>query len=160
MTKSVQIAHNEGKDLTAHRSIHQMTTGATPLYLMSSREMQSKLPELRKEAPVTDEDIRDRNLSGKLSQKEYVDVQRYAVASEVEIGNKVLLRNSKTTNCLQTMTQLFAKSWTGKEEKIKDNKKGHSGIRLIMICESLLIFGALKFAVNSIFYGVKSFVVR
>ena len=33
---------------------------------------------------------------GSLSQKEYVDAKRIAVASEVEIGDKVLLRNSKT----------------------------------------------------------------
>ena len=121
--------------------------------------MRLKLPDLRREAPVTNENIRDRDFSGKLSQKEYVDVQRYAVASEVQIGNKVLLRNSitKTTNCLQSMTQLLTKSWT-EEEKIKDNKKGQSGVRLIMICESFLIFGALKFAIRSIFHGVKSFV--
>mgnify|MGYP000391604480 CR=1 FL=1 len=31
-----------------------------------------------------------------MSQKEYVDAKRSAVASEVEIGDKVLLRNSKT----------------------------------------------------------------
>jgi len=31
-----------------------------------------------------------------LSQRDYVDTKRTAVASEVEIGDKVLLRNSKT----------------------------------------------------------------
>lgn len=102
--KSVQIAHIEGKDwrqelqtfLTAYRSTPQMTTGATPFYLMFGREMRSKLPDLRREATITNEEVRDRDWSRKLSQKEYVDAKRSAVASEVEIGDKVLLRNSKT----------------------------------------------------------------
>jgi len=104
LMKSVQIAHIEGKDwrqelqtfLTAYRSTPQMTTGATPFYLMFGREMRSKLPDLRREATITNEEVRDRDWSRKLSQKEYVDAKRSAVASEVEIGDKVLLRNSKT----------------------------------------------------------------
>ena len=36
-----------------------------------------------------------------MSQKEYVDAKRTAVASEVEIGDKVLLRNSKTNKLSQ-----------------------------------------------------------
>ena len=102
--KSVQISHIEGKDwrqelqtfLTAYRSTPQMTTGATPFYLMFGREMRSKLPDLRREAPITNEEVRDRDWSRKLSQKDHVDAKGSAVASEVEIGDKVLLRNSKT----------------------------------------------------------------
>jgi len=56
----------------------------------------SKLPDLRREAPITNEEIRNRDWSRKLSQKEYVDAKSIAVASEVWIGDKVLLRNSKT----------------------------------------------------------------
>ena len=104
LMKAVQIAHIEGKDwrqelqtfLTAYRSTPQMTTGATPFYLMFGREMRSKLPDLRREAPITNEEVRDRDWLRKLSQKEYVDAKRSAVASDVEIGDKVLLRNSKT----------------------------------------------------------------
>ena len=104
LMKSVLIAHIEGKDwrqelqtfLTAYRSTPQMTTGATPFYLMFGREMRSKLPDLRREATITNEEVRDRDWSRKLSQKEHVDAKRSAVASEVEIGDKVLLRNSKT----------------------------------------------------------------
>jgi len=59
LMKSVQIAPIEGKDwrqelqtfLTAFRSTPQMTTGATPFYLMFGRKMRSKLPDLRREAP-------------------------------------------------------------------------------------------------------------
>ncbi|PFX27132.1 Uncharacterized protein K02A2.6 [Stylophora pistillata] len=104
LMKSVQIAHIEGKDwrqelqtfLTAYRSTPQMTTGATPFYMMFGREMRSKLPDLLREAPITNEEVRDRDWSRKLSQKEYVDAKRIAVASEVEVGDKVLLKNSKT----------------------------------------------------------------
>ena len=92
--KSIQIAQIEGKDwrqelqtfLIAYRSTPQMTTGATPFYLMFGREMRSKLPDLRQEAPVTNEEVRDRDWSRKLSQKEYVDAKRRATESEIEIG--------------------------------------------------------------------------
>ena len=84
LMKSIQIAHIEGKDwrqelqafLTAYRSTPQMTTGATPFYLMLGREMRTKLPDLRREAPITNEEVRDRDWSRKLSQKEYVDAKR------------------------------------------------------------------------------------
>ena len=61
LMKSVHIAHIEGKDsrqelqtfLTAYRSTPEMTTRAT----MFGREMRSKLPDLRREAPITNEEI-------------------------------------------------------------------------------------------------------
>ena len=57
--------------------------------------MPSKLPELRREAPVTNEEIRDRDWARKLTQKDYVDTKRHAVESQVEVGDQVLLRNTK-----------------------------------------------------------------
>ena len=104
LMKSIQIAQIEGKDwreelqtfLIAYRSTPQITTGATPFYLMFGRKMRSKLPDLRREAPVTSEEVRDRDWSRKLSQKDYVDAKRRAAESQVEIGDKVLLRNTKT----------------------------------------------------------------
>ena len=104
LMKSIQFAQIEGKDwrqklqtfLIAYRSTPQMTTGATQFYLMCRREMQSKKPDLRREAPVTSEEVRDRDWSRKLSQKDYVDAKRRVVESQVEIGDKVVLRNTKT----------------------------------------------------------------
>jgi len=104
MMKSIQIAHIEWKDwrqelqifLTAYRTTPQMTTRATPFYLMFGKEMRSKLPDLRREALITNEKVHDCDWSRKLSQKEYVDAKRIAGASEVEIGDKFLLSNSKT----------------------------------------------------------------
>jgi len=73
-----------------------MTTWATPFYLMFGREMRSKLPDLQREAPITNEEVRDGDWSRKVLQKEYVDAERTAVGSEVDIGDKALLRKSKT----------------------------------------------------------------
>ena len=97
----IQVAQIEGKDwrqklhkfLTAHRSTPQMTTGVAPFFLMFGREMRS--PELRREAPITNEEIRDRDWARKLTQKDYVDTKRHAVESQVEVGDQVLLRNTK-----------------------------------------------------------------
>ena len=52
-------------------------------------------PELRREAPITKEEIRDRDWARKLTQKDYVDTKRHAVESQVEVGDQVLLRNTK-----------------------------------------------------------------
>ena len=103
LLKVIQVAQIEGKDwrqelhkfLTAHRSTPQMTTGVAPFFLMFGREMRSKLPELRREAPITNEEIRDRDWARKLTQKDYVDTKRHAVESQVEVGDQVLLRNTK-----------------------------------------------------------------
>ena len=105
LMKLVQIAHIEGKDwrqelqtfITAYRSTPQMMTGAIPFYQMFGREMRSKLSDLRREAPITNEEVHNHDWLRKLLQKEYVDAKRRAVASEVEIGDKVLLRNLKST---------------------------------------------------------------
>ena len=72
-----------------------MTTGVAPFFLMFGREMPSKLPELRREAPITNEEIRDRDWARKLTQKDYVDAKKHAVESQVEVGDQVLLRNTK-----------------------------------------------------------------
>ena len=58
--------------------------------------MRSKLPELRREAPITNEEIRDRDWARKMTQKDYVDTKIHAVESQVEVGDQVLLRNTKT----------------------------------------------------------------
>ena len=107
--KEIQIAQIEGKVwrqelhkfLTAYRSTPQVTTGVAPFFLMFGREMRSKLPELRREAPITNEEIRDQHWTRKLTQKDYVDTKRHAVESQ---------ETPKQTNCLQTMTPVLVKS--------------------------------------------------
>ena len=50
---------------------------------------------MRREAPITNEEIRDRDWARKLTQTDYVDTKRHAVESQVEVGDQVLLRNTK-----------------------------------------------------------------
>ena len=71
--------------------------------------MRSKLPELRRETPITNEEIRDRDWARKLTQKDYMDTKRHAVETEVEVGDLVLLRNNKR-NSLQTTIPVLVKS--------------------------------------------------
>ena len=61
-----------------------MTTGVASFFLMFGREMRSKLPELRREAPITNEEICDRDWARKLTQKYCVDTKRHAVESQVD----------------------------------------------------------------------------
>ena len=65
------------------------------ILLNVGREMRSKLPELRREAPITNEEICDRDWARKLTQKDYVDTKRHAVESQVEVRDQVSLRNTK-----------------------------------------------------------------
>ena len=117
LLKVIEVAQIKGKDrrqelhkfVTAHRSTHQMTTGLVPFCQMFGREMLSKLPELRREVPITDEETRDQDWARKLTQKDYVDTKRHAVESQVEVGDQVLSRNTET-NCLQTTIPVLVKS--------------------------------------------------
>lgn len=103
LLKALRVAQTEGKDwrvemqklLTAYRSTPQVTTGATPFYMMFGREMKTKLPEILREATVIDEEIRDRDWSTKLKGKEYGDRLRHARESTVNVGDKVLIKSTK-----------------------------------------------------------------
>ena len=58
--------------------------------------MWSKLPELRREAPITNKEICHRDWAKKMTQKDNVDTKRHAVEGQVEARDYVLLRNTKT----------------------------------------------------------------
>ena len=45
---------------------------------------------------IASEEVRDRAWARKLAQKDYVDTKGHAVESQVEVGDQVLLRNTKT----------------------------------------------------------------
>ena len=66
-----------------------MTTGVAPFFLMFAREMRSKFPELKREAPITNEETRDRDWARKLTQKDDVDTKRRAVESQVQVGDQI-----------------------------------------------------------------------
>ena len=77
----MEIAQVEKKDLKeelmkyllAYRSTPQITTGESPAKLMFGREIRTKLPELRIDGNISNEESRDREWEKKLQQKEYVD---------------------------------------------------------------------------------------
>jgi len=59
------------------RSTPQATTGSTPFYLMFSREMRTKVPELRRETVEVPREVRDGDRSNKLKPMPmHVEVQR------------------------------------------------------------------------------------
>ena len=105
LLKTLKITEVEGKKWTdelpkylmGYRSTRQASTGATPAFLMFGREIKSKLPELRPEQSVVNEDTRDRDCSKKLTQKAYGDDKRGAVPSPMIPGDQVLLKNTKNT---------------------------------------------------------------
>ena len=93
LLKAIKVAKIERK--TGDKSF-SMATGVAPFFLMFGKEMLSKLPKLSREAPITNDEIRDRDWAIKLPQKDYVDTKRHAVESQVEVGDQVLLRKTKT----------------------------------------------------------------
>ena len=108
LLKVLKIAQVEGKRwkdelnkfLLAYRTTPHSTTGMTPASLMFGRELKTKLPELRPNKSVLDENIRDLDWNHKLSSKFYADKQRNATFNPVVPGDKVLLKNTKSSGKL------------------------------------------------------------
>ena len=100
LLKVLKIAQVEGKRwkdelnkfLLAYRTTPHSNTGMTPASLMFRRELKTKLPELRPNKSVLDENIRDLDWNHKLSSKFYADKQRKATFNPVVPGDKVLLK--------------------------------------------------------------------
>ena len=108
LLKALKVAQVEGKRwqdelqkfLLAYRSTPQANTGATPAFLMFGREIRTKLPELRRDKVVLNEEIRDRDWRNKVSQKVYADAKRGAKENDIVPGDQVLLKNTKATGKL------------------------------------------------------------
>ena len=108
LLKALKVAAVEKKDwrvelnkfLLAFRSTPHASTGRTPAFLMFGRELRSKLPELRRDKSVLDEEVRDRDWQKKLQAKAYADNRRSAVPKGVEPGDQVLLKNTRESGKL------------------------------------------------------------
>ncbi len=108
LLKALKVAQVEEKDwrkelykfLLAYRSTPQATTGATPAFFMFKRELRSKLPELRGDKDVQDENTRENDWRNKLTQKTYADNKRGSTDSTITPGDQVLLKNTKTSGKL------------------------------------------------------------
>ena len=108
LLKVLKIAQVEGKRwkdelnkfLLAYRTTPHSTTGMTPASLMFRRALKTKLPELHPNKSMLDENIRDLDWNHKLSSKFYANKRRNATFNPVVPGDKVLLKNTKSSGKL------------------------------------------------------------
>ena len=110
LLKALKVARVEGKRwkgelvkfLLAYRTTPQASTGVTPACILLDRELKTKLPELRSDNKILDENVRECDWSHKLPAKVYADSRREAVLSPVLPGEQVLLKNTNTSGKLST----------------------------------------------------------
>ena len=86
------------KFLLNYRNTPHATTGATPSKLMMGRIIRTKLPSLH-QVPNTEEHqlVKQKDAEAKRKQKKYADKHRRAKDKKVQVGDKVLLKQDKTT---------------------------------------------------------------
>ena len=106
LCKLLHTASVEGKDLHAelyeyllhYRATPHTTTEKSPAEMLFGRRLQTKLPYIF-ESNETDEKKKTRDLHDqkKLKQKYYFDKKRMAKSKEINVGDKVLVRQKKCT---------------------------------------------------------------
>ena len=134
LVKTLKIAQVEGKNvreelakfLIAYRSTPQMTTGQSPAKLMFGREIRTKLPELRCEESITNEEVRDHDWEKKLREKQYADDKRNAMPSVVQAGDQVLVKKEVKENKLSPQFEVEPCVVKRKEgnEVVVENQQG------------------------------------
>ena len=120
LMKRIRIAKAENKNwqkeiheyIFAYRTTPHSVTGLTPAEIMFNRKLRTKLPEFNHKQE--DEEVRDRDKTHKVHNKNYLDAKRNASQSDLEVGDAVLLKQSErgkmdTTFCKDPY-QLVAKS--------------------------------------------------
>ena len=108
LLKALKVVQVEGKRwqdelqkfLLAYRSTPQASTGAMTVFLKFHKKIQTKLPELRRDKVMLNEEIRDRDWRNKVSQKVYGDAKCGAKENDIVPGAQVLLKNTKATGKL------------------------------------------------------------
>lgn len=99
--KRIQIAQSDGLDwqkelrryVTVYRGIVHSTIGKSPAELLFNRKMRGKLPEIT--SAYMDLEVTDKDTEQKGRYKLYADEQRKAEYSDVDVGDKVLVRQEK-----------------------------------------------------------------
>uniref|UniRef100_A0AAG5D2V5 Integrase catalytic domain-containing protein n=1 Tax=Anopheles atroparvus TaxID=41427 RepID=A0AAG5D2V5_ANOAO len=94
-----------GKYILMYYATPHSTTGKTPSELMFGRTIRSKIPSLQDistSPAVGSTDFRDRDQMKKEEGKIAEDQRRKAKHSEIEVGDKVLLKNNLPTNKLSS----------------------------------------------------------
>ena len=102
LLKRLKIAQAQGKNwkreiqkyLLAYRATPHSTTGVSPAELMFNRKLRTKLPDVQ--FTLNDEEVRDYDTHKKMKNKEYIDNRRQATMNNLEVGDKVLLKQNKT----------------------------------------------------------------
>lgn len=111
LLKRLTICQNEKGDwredlqtyLLMYRSTPHCTTLKTPAELMFNRNIRDKLPSIYQPVDKSEEsELRDRDAQMKMSGKDYADRKRRALASEIEEGDKVLIKRQIILNKLDT----------------------------------------------------------
>ena len=108
LMKRIKIAKAENKNwksevrkyLFAYRTTPHSTTGKTPAEMLFGRKLRTKLPEME-EKNLLDEEERDHDKIRKSYYKTYADQKRGAKYSELEVGEKVLVKQ-KIQNKMDT----------------------------------------------------------
>ncbi|KAK3716284.1 hypothetical protein QZH41_004075 [Actinostola sp. cb2023] len=107
--KRLKIAHAEKKDwrkelntyLTAYRGLPHPTTGVSPAELLFGRKIRTRLPQLSD--IHVEQGVRDRDAEQKARNKEYADMKRGATYSDVNIGDRVLVKQEKENKLTTTL---------------------------------------------------------
>ncbi|KAK7102592.1 hypothetical protein V1264_020788 [Littorina saxatilis] len=103
LVKRMKIAQAEKKHwqdevlkyIAAYRATPHPSTGRSPAELLFNRQIRTKLPQLKLFTDF-DQDVRDRDAEKKGLSKMYADDKRNAKASDVNLGDTVLLRQEAT----------------------------------------------------------------
>lgn len=106
--KRLRIAQELGKDwrkelrefLLVYHSTNHSTTGEAPSKLMFGRRIKGRLP--RVPASIDDESVRDFDNLQKAKGKLYSDKKRHAEHSDIQEGDRVLVKRMKKDHKLQT----------------------------------------------------------
>ena len=99
--KRLRIAQAEGRNLRLevdrslmmYRSTPDTTTGVSPAELLYRRNYRTKLPQLGES--TSESEVKDRDAERKEKGKIYADKKRNAVESNIEAGDKVLMKQDK-----------------------------------------------------------------
>ncbi len=93
------------KFLLAYRSTPDSTTGVSPAKLLFGREIRTKLPELREEH-ARPSVVEDRDCAMKQKGADYANLRRRAQKSDIESGDKVLVKRKKVDKLSPTFFEV------------------------------------------------------
>lgn len=121
--------------LMMYNSTPHNTTGKTPGELFFCRKFRDKLPSIVGERSGYDSEVRDKDIIMKDKGKEYADRKRRAIDCEIDVGEKVYVKNMTKENKLTAAfnstphTVLGSK---GNDYTIRNDDTGHEYRRNVM----------------------------